>query len=83
LWLDVEMETVEETGAWKTAVGQPNTLFNDQHVIARIAPGNPEESSVIYRMNQRGNLAQMPPLGTALVDEHGVTAITEWIRSLP
>jgi hypothetical protein len=82
-WLNVEDTTVEETEAWETAVSQANAIFNDQHVIGRIAPGNPEESAVIYRMSQRGNTAQMPPLATETTDETGVSAVTDWIRSLP
>ncbi|MGB0641408.1 MAG: hypothetical protein ACPGTU_18890, partial [Myxococcota bacterium] len=82
-WLNVEDMTVEDTDAWKTAVSQENVLFNDQHVIGRIAPGNPEESAVIYRMSQRGNPAQMPPLASENKDETGVAAVTDWIRSLP
>jgi len=83
LWLNVEATTVEETDAWKTAVSHDNALFNDQHVVARIAPGNAEESSVIYRMSQRGNTAQMPPLGTEVKDETGIATVEAWIRSLP
>ena len=82
-WLNVEDTTVEATSAWKTAVSQDNALFNDQHVIARIAPGNAEESAVIYRMSQRGNTAQMPPVATKEADPTGIAAVTAWIRSLP
>ena len=83
LWLNVEDTTVEATSAWKTAVSQGNALFNDQHVIARIAPGNAEESAIIYRMSQRGNTAQMPPVATKEPDATGIAVVTEWIRSLP
>jgi hypothetical protein len=82
-WLNVEHTTEEETDAWKTAVSQANAIFNDQHVIGRIVPGNAEESAVIYRMSQRNNTAQMPPLATKVADETGIDAVTEWIRSLP
>jgi hypothetical protein len=82
-WLNVEHTRVEETDAWNTAVSQANTIFNDQHVIGRIVPGNAEESAVIYRMSQRNNTAQMPPLATKMADETGIDAVTEWIRSLP
>ena len=81
-WLDAEATTVEETGTWKTAVNQPNVLFNDQHVVGRIVPGHPEESSVIYRMQQRGNNAQMPPVATKSIDETGIADVAAWIRSL-
>ena len=75
LWIDVNQSNVQETSAYRTAVGQPNKIFNDQHVTARIEPGQPEASSIIYRMSQRGNNAQMPPLGSEQVDESGLEAV--------
>jgi len=83
LWIDVNQSNVQETSAYRTAVGQPNKIFNDQHVTARIEPGQPEASSIIYRMSQRGNNAQMPPLGSEQVDESGLEAVRSWILSLP
>jgi len=82
LWLDVEATTVEQTAAWTSAVGQPNTLFNDQHVAGRIVPGEPNTSAILYRMSQRGNNAQMPPIATHTVDDNGISIITDWIESL-
>jgi hypothetical protein len=83
LWLDVDLESVEESAAWRTAVDQPNLIFNDQHVTARIAPGLPAESAALYRMNQRGNNAQMPPIGTEKVDSDGIATVQAWVESLP
>jgi hypothetical protein len=34
-------------------------------------------------MNQRGNNAQMPPLGTHTVDLEGVEKVRAWIEGLP
>ncbi len=83
LWLDAGLESVQQTGAWTTAVNQPTTLFKDQHISGRIVPGHPDESALLYRMGQRGNNAQMPPLGTIYVDTEGVAALQAWIESLP
>ena len=83
LWLASDLSSLEESGAWITAVDQPNLIFNDQHVSARIASGNPDESAVFYRMNQRGNNAQMPPVGTKIIDPEGLAAVRAWIESLP
>jgi len=83
LWLETDATSVEETGAWQTAVDQPTAIFKDQHVSARIAPGQPDISAVLYRMQQRGNNAQMPPLASHTVDETGIAAVREWIGSLP
>ena len=83
LWLDVDDTTVEGTGVWRTAVGQPTTLFTTPSVSGRIVPGSPEESAVLYRMLQRGNNAQMPPIATHIVDEDGSARVRTWIEKLP
>jgi hypothetical protein len=83
LWLDVGVTTVEESAAWRTAVGQPTSVFSDQHVFRRIVAGSPEDSALLYRMAERGNNAQMPPLGTEYPDPDGLSLIAEWIGSMP
>jgi len=83
LWVDVQTDQPEETQTWLSAVDQDTQIFRDQHVGARIAPGNPEMSAITYRMKARGNNAQMPPLATEHVDEEGLAAVTAWIEGLP
>ena len=83
LWLSVEHASVEETGAWNTAVGHDTQIFKDQHVSGRIVPGNPEESALYYRMRQRGNIAQMPPVASKVPDQEGLSIVREWIEALP
>jgi uncharacterized repeat protein (TIGR03806 family) len=46
-----------------------------------IAPGNPDASVLLARMNRR-DANQMPPLATNVVDAAGVALIREWITSL-
>jgi len=82
-WLEIGQTEVQETGAWKTAVNQSTRTFTDQHVHARIVPGNAAHSSVYYRMVQRGNLAQMPPIGSRQVDPSGTESVRAWIESMP
>ncbi len=83
LWLPFEVSSVTESPAFVTTVGVPNAIFNDPTVSARIAPGNPEESSVWFRMAERGNNAQMPPVGSERTDPAGLAALHAWIGSLP
>jgi hypothetical protein len=83
LWLGSEVSTVEDSAAMQTAVDVPNLLFSDQHVSGRIVSGSPDESSVLYRMAQRGNTAQMPPLASEHADEDGLAIVRAWIESLP
>jgi uncharacterized repeat protein (TIGR03806 family) len=48
-----------------------------------IAPGNPDASVLLERMEvARGDANQMPPLATNAVDTAGVTLIRDWIASL-
>jgi hypothetical protein len=45
----------------------------------RIEPHHPERSALLQRMSSRYGALQMPPLGTALVDDAAVDLIRRWI----
>jgi hypothetical protein len=45
----------------------------------RISLGDPDRSVLVGRMSSRQPIAQMPPLGTRLVDEDAVRLIRDWI----
>jgi hypothetical protein len=47
--------------------------------VLRIAPGHPERSALMQRVASRYAALQMPPLGTALVDEQAVDLLRRWI----
>jgi hypothetical protein len=53
------------------------------NVIARIAPGQPDQSGLLQRMASRHAALQMPPLGTSLVDDEAVALLRRWISELP
>ena len=46
-----------------------------------VAPGQPDKSILLHRINRRGR-GQMPQLGTTIVDEQAAELMAEWIRSL-
>jgi hypothetical protein len=48
----------------------------------RIAPGRPEASTLIHRISTRHPSAQMPPLGTHVVDEQAVALVRSWVAQL-
>jgi hypothetical protein len=48
----------------------------------RVAPGEPEHSVLLARMRERTPVAQMPPLGSQLVDEAATRLIASWIDQL-
>ena len=47
--------------------------------VSRIEPGHPERSALLQRIASRYPALQMPPLGTALVDEAAVALLRRWI----
>jgi len=83
LWLDVGLSSPQESGAWQTTVGKSNQIFHDQHVDGRVVAGDPTRSALIYRMHQRGNNGQMPPIASKSIDQEGLQIISAWIESLP
>jgi uncharacterized repeat protein (TIGR03806 family) len=46
-----------------------------------VAPGDPAHSVLLSRMRDPGPL-RMPPLGTAVVDDHGSGLVEDWIHGL-
>lgn len=48
----------------------------------RVAPGHPERSVLVSRMESLDGIIRMPPLGRGRVDDAAVDLISEWIRSL-
>jgi len=47
-----------------------------------IAPGEPDRSTLVYRINTEGS-GHMPHVGSRLADDAGARLIRDWIRSLP
>ena len=80
--LRVSDQIVEDTDTFVDAVGVP-ALAAMGGATLRIAPGDPSDSVVSYRMGQRAPFVQMPPLGTDVVDGAGLAAVDAWITSLP
>ena len=75
-----------EPAALATALDRP---FHDPppglapEAQVRIIPGQPDRSGLLARVASRSPALQMPPLGTALVDEEAVALLREWISELP
>ncbi|MEM9068712.1 MAG: hypothetical protein AAGE52_09405 [Myxococcota bacterium] len=82
LFLETGTATIEETGAYQTAVGQPSAWVTPE-ATTRVVPGDPEASTLFLRMNTREPVNQMPPLATEAVDDVGLEEVRQWILSLP
>lgn len=69
--------------ALQTAVGRhsrwviPGTTADSSYVVA---PGDPDRSAVLRRMDSRRPSSQMPPLGTVLRDEEALQVVRQWIE---
>ena len=56
-------------------------LLPGETASVRVSPGQPSESVVLFRMRSRFPAAQMPPLGTKLVDAEGTRLVEQWITA--
>lgn len=77
-------EAEEDIPAFQTAVGHRTRFFQipGRTGTLRIKPRDPDASAVVFRMRNRGNSAQMPPLATKLQDPEGIGFMREWIEGL-
>ena len=77
--IDVRHDTaLADTGACDVTPSSGDLGITDARIIA---PGAPERSVLIARMNRRDSAA-MPPVGSLRVDEAGVALLTDWISGL-
>ena len=79
LGLDFDQPVRSPGGALSSSVAVPsNFLIPGAKSSLRIAPGQPQKSVAWFRMSVRGG-AQMPPLGTKLVDHAGTDLVARFI----
>jgi mono/diheme cytochrome c family protein len=77
---DVLVREGGKSRARSTAFDRPSHIKLPGHEAApRIAPGNPENSTVLVRMKSREAVAQMPPLGTRVADQAGIDLVERFI----
>lgn len=65
-----------------TTVDVALTQWIDRGFTYRIVPGDPDQSAVFYRMTQRTDFVQMPPIATELPDPMGIALVRAWIEAL-
>jgi hypothetical protein len=73
----------EDTFIYRSTVGVPLQYFESEPFSLRVAPGDPDQSGLLFRMTQRGEKTQMPPLATEQRDDDGIAAVRAWIETLP
>jgi len=74
-------ESFEHPPAQETTVGQISKFVPSiwEAPGERVRAGEPDRSVLALRMASRNPVAQMPPLGSRIVDEEGVALIRKWI----
>lgn len=84
--MDLRLETTdtapERTAAYRTTVGKHLQYFRHPALTARVIPGDPAASALLYRMQVRADKISMPPLATELIDPAGVESVRRWIEGL-
>lgn len=73
---------IKEPAAVATTFGRRSAFVppRSHAPVARITPGDPDQSVLLMRMRSRDPIVQMPPLGTRVVDEEAVQLLEQWIR---
>jgi hypothetical protein len=83
--LDFDQSVVDPNGAGHleaNVLGHPSRFIVPGATDSvRAAPGHPEQSAIYARMSSRFPAAQMPPLGTRLVDAEGTRVVAQWISA--
>jgi hypothetical protein len=82
LRLSVSESNAAETNALRTTIGRSLQSFTHREQSLRVAPGSPEQSGVLARMEQRDADARMPPLGTEEIDARGIEIVRTWIDAM-
>ncbi len=78
--LDLRYDTALQNTAACDAVPQAGMLGIMNARI--VAPGDAARSTLVARMNRRGDNVAMPPVGSTVVDSAGVTLLTDWVNAL-
>ncbi len=78
----VDFEIIAKPDEARLIDGRPVHTTFDLTNARIVAPGDPQRSLVLYRMDRRGR-GQMPPLASSIVDEQAVALLREWIAAMP
>lgn len=81
LQYSLESAASPDPPALLTSLGRPSKFVpaSWESPAARLVAGRPDRSVLAMRMASRNPIAQMPPLGSHIVDDEGVALIRRWI----
>ena len=86
MWVKTSTPTVADTDTYKTGVGQPSAfmpMVGGMVKDTRIVAGSAADSVAFIRMSSRVDGEAMPPVGTEIKDDQGLSAVANWINALP
>ncbi len=78
-FLDVHQQNPAVYGVNKSPVAAGRGSGN---LLVDIAPGQPDQSILVYRMNSADPGIMMPEVGRGLIHQEGVALIREWIEHM-
>ena len=82
LRLDVAETDAATTKIVQSTVGVPLQQWVNHGYTDRIVAGEPDQSAIVYRMSQRTQDMQMPPIATEFTDPTGIALIRAWVSGL-
>ncbi|HKU37857.1 MAG TPA: hypothetical protein VJR89_06915 [Polyangiales bacterium] len=82
LRLEVTQHSVEDTSVYRSTVGVKVDHWLNKGFELEIAPGDPEHSAVLARMQSRNKDDAMPPFASERIDPDGVALVRRWIEAL-
>jgi hypothetical protein len=82
LRLSVDERVAATTTIAETTIGVPLQQWVGHGFTNRIVAGDPDNSALLYRMTQRTQNMQMPPIATEVSDPIGIDLVRQWIQSL-
>lgn len=74
--------TPEDTSTYQTTLSKPLQFFRGGPRRLRVAPGEPDQSAVPFRMSEQAPEVRMPPLATEEPDAAGLATVRAWVESL-
>ncbi|WP_297145319.1 SO2930 family diheme c-type cytochrome [Thermomonas sp.] len=80
MWLDAATQELARLGQCKLPIAAGQGTGNRPWDIA---PGKPDDSIVVYRMESKDPGVMMPELGRSVVHKEGVQLIRDWIAAMP
>ncbi|MDB4964242.1 MAG: hypothetical protein JWP01_4241 [Myxococcales bacterium] len=82
LRLSADERVAATTDLARTTIGVPLQQWLGHGFATRIVSGDPDNSALLYRMTQRTQNMQMPPIATEVPDPTGIDLVRQWIQSL-